>query len=289
MAGKILLQHDGDDHPRVFDAVVAVDAGVDHLFRHAQVTPSTVRDLVFGAIFTRSLEKLKNTAIFIGGSNVAEGEALLAAVQKAFVGPMRCSVLFDANGSNTTAAAAVLAAASHLPLFGAKALVLGTGPVGQRVVQLLALEGADVCIGSRSLSKAADLAKKIGTPDSSARLHPCETSSREHLAAALEAAQVVIAAGPPGVEMLDEALWKAAPNLKVLVDLNAVPPLGVGGVQVFEKAVERHGARCYGAVGVGGLKIKIHRAAVAKLFESNDQVLDAPEILALGKSLLAGG
>ena len=38
-----------------------------------------------------------------------------------------------------------------------------------------------------------------------------------------------------------------------------------------------------GALGVGGLKMKIHKAAVSKLFEAHDQVLDAEEIYALGR------
>ena len=45
----------------------------------------------------------------------------------------------DANGANTTAAAAVLAVEKHVAPAGATALVLGgTGPVGQRVGRLLA-------------------------------------------------------------------------------------------------------------------------------------------------------
>jgi hypothetical protein len=31
--------------------------------------------------------------------------------------------------------------------------------------------------------------------------------------------------------------------------------------------------------------MKLHRAAVAKLFESNDQVMDAEEVYALGEGL----
>ena len=50
---KILIQLDTDPQPSVFDAVVAVDAGVEHLFRHGGVTPANVRDLVYGALFTR--------------------------------------------------------------------------------------------------------------------------------------------------------------------------------------------------------------------------------------------
>ena len=105
----ILIQLDADPHPSVFDSVVAVDAGVDHLLQYANVQPEAVRDLVYGAMFTRGPEDLKHTAIFIGGSDVSAGEALLKAVTKTFFAPLRVSVLMDANGCNTTAAAAVIA------------------------------------------------------------------------------------------------------------------------------------------------------------------------------------
>ena len=137
---KILVQLDTDPQPSVFDGVVAVDAGVDHLFRHGGVTAEQVRDLVYGAMFTRGVDDLRYTAIFVGGADVAAGETLLAAVQEAFFGPMRVSVMLDSNGANTTAAAAVLMAARHCSLAGAQATVLAaTGPVGSRVVRLLAL------------------------------------------------------------------------------------------------------------------------------------------------------
>jgi Fe2+ or Zn2+ uptake regulation protein len=37
--------------------------------------------------------------------------------------------------------------------------------------------------------------------------------------------------------------------------------------------------------GSGGLKLKLHRACVAQLFQSSDQVLDAEEIYALAKTM----
>src|SRR5437016_3996532 len=152
---KILIQLDSDPHPSVFDAVVAVDSGVDQLLQYGGIEPADVRDLVHGAIFTRGPQDLLNTAIFIGGSNVKTGEELLAQVKAAFFGPMRVSVLLDANGANTTAAAAVLAAAKHVELRGATAVVLGgTGPVGERAARLLARQGASVRRGSRSTDRA---------------------------------------------------------------------------------------------------------------------------------------
>ena len=65
---------------------------------------------------------------------------------------------------------------------------------------------------------------------------------------------------------------------KVAIDLNAVPPLGVEGVGVGDKGVDQAGVICYGAIGVGDTKMKVHRAALASLFESNDKILDAEEI-----------
>src|SRR4051794_3702988 len=106
----ILIQLDTDAQPSVFDGVVALDSGVDHLFRHGGIRPEAVRDLVYGALFTRGGADLSRSAIFVGGSDVSASEAVLKAVKDAFFASFRVSVLFDANGSNTTAAAAVLAA-----------------------------------------------------------------------------------------------------------------------------------------------------------------------------------
>ncbi len=46
---KILIQLDTDPHCSAFDAVVALDAGVQHLLSYSGVEPSGVRDLVHGA------------------------------------------------------------------------------------------------------------------------------------------------------------------------------------------------------------------------------------------------
>jgi hypothetical protein len=285
---KILVQLDTDPQPSVFDRVVAVDADVDQLFSYGAVTPETVEPFVHGAIFTRGGKDLAQTAIFISGSNVAAGEALLKKVGRAFFGPMRVSVMMDSNGSNTTAAAAVLSARKHLLLAGADAVVLaGTGPVGLRAAQLLAGEGARVRICSRSLDRAAQACDELRrTAPDGAQLVPSSTATRSDLEAACAGAQLVIAAGAAGIELLPAELREEMSTLKVAIDLNAVPPVGIAGIEVFDKAVTRDGIICYGAIGVGGLKMKIHKAALRKLFESNDQVLDTAGIYRIGESLV---
>lgn len=280
---RILLQLDPDPQPSVFDSVVAVDSDVDQLFRHGNVTVDDVEGLVHGAMFTRGPEDLKSTAIFIGGSNVAAAEALLDATTASFFGPVRNSVMLDPNGSNTTAAAAVYAAMQHVSLAGAVATILGTGPVGVRIARMLVGEGSEIRLVSRSQERAQEACDAIVKKFPEAKLAAFGNPLENSLEKSLQGATVLFAAGPAGVEMVSAELLADAKSLQVAIDLNAVPPLGIAGVEVMDKGKDLNGCICYGAIGVGGMKMKIHKAAIRSLFESNDKLLDAEEIFELAK------
>ena len=283
---RILIQLDSDKHASVFDGVVAVDSGVDHLFQYSQVSVDDVEGLVHGAMFTRGPQDLHQTAVFVGGSDVATGEALAEAATNCFFGPMCVSVMMDSNGANTTAAAAVLAAAREMNLNGVEALVLaGTGPVGLRAGRLLAAQGARVKLGSRSLERAQQAAAAIQSQVDGSEVQGVATATGEETLLAAKDAEVIIAAGAAGIQLISKSVWEQCEQLKVLIDLNAVPPLGIEGVDVLDKAKADGQQILYGAIGVGGTKMKIHKAAIASLFESNEQVLDAEEIYSIGESL----
>jgi hypothetical protein len=284
---RILVQLDCDPQASVFDAVVALDAGADHLLRHGAVTPQNVRGLVYGAMFTRGGEGLKATAIFIGGSDVARCESLLAEVRATFFAGVRVSVMLDPNGANTTAAAAVLAAAKHVPLAGARVVVLGaTGPVGQRVVRLLARQGAQVHAASRSLERAAALAEAVQrVVDGAQHVEAVSTATPEQLRDSVAGRDVVVSAGAPRVTLLPESVRRQATSIRVVIDLNAVPPVGIEGVHPTDDGRRRDDTVCYGALGIGGIKMKIHKAAIERLFQANDLLLDAEEIFQLGTAL----
>lgn len=283
---KILIQFDTDPQPSTFDRVVAVDADVDELFSYGGIRPENVEPLVHGAMFTRGPKDLSNTAIFIGGTNVADGERLFEKVQKTFFGPVRVSVMMDSNGSNTTAAAAVLSARKHLTLSKAKALILGgTGPVGQRAAQLLAAQGTEVRVASRTLDRAQKTCEAVKAAAASTLVTPCAIGNDAELQAACQDVELIIAAGAAGVVLLPENVRKSLSSLKVAIDLNAVPPAGIPGIEVMDKAAQRDGITCYGAIGVGGLKMKIHKASVRQLFATSDQILDTVAIYKIGESL----
>jgi hypothetical protein len=282
----ILIQLDTDPFPSTFDRVVAIDAGVDELFSYGGVTPDSVEPLVHGAIFTRRPSDLMKTAIFVGGSNVAAGETLLKAVRKSLFGPFKVSIMMDSNGSNTTAAATVLAAAKHLDLANTTAVILGgTGPVGCRAAQLLLGHGATVRLVSRSLDRSAATCQMLSNLTDNAKLTPHESSTESGLASACEGANLLIAAGAAKTRLISAGQLSSMTSLKLMIDLNAVAPSGIEGVEVMDKARDHSGVLAYGAIGVGGMKMKIHHAAVQALFQANDRVFDTSAIYDLAKSL----
>jgi hypothetical protein len=61
--------------------------------------------------------------------------------------------------------------------------------------------------------------------------------------------------------------------------------LGIEGVDVNDDGMTRDGVICFGALGVGNFKTKLHKACVGKLFDRNDQVLDAETIADIAKEL----
>lgn len=280
---RILLQLDTDPAPSVFDRVVAIDAGVDELFSYGGVTVENVTPLVHGVMFTRGPADLHHSAIFIGGSNVAAGESLLKQIRQTFFGPLRVSVMLDSNGSNTTAAAAVRAAASHLTLNESRAVVLGgTGPVGERAARILAGEGASVVVASRSVDRAEQVCERIRAAVPEARLIP-SLSTPDALSAQAKGTHLLLAAGAAGVQFLSQSERASWTDLKVAIDLNAVPPVGLEGIEVTDRAVQQGNVLCYGAIGIGGSKMKLHKRALQHLFEKNESILDVNEIYELSR------
>ena len=218
---RILIQLDSDAQASVFDGVVAIDAGVEHLFRHGRVTAEQVRDLVYGAMFTRGPAELHNTAIFVGGADVAAGQALLERVTECFFGPMRVSIMLDANGANTTAAAAVISAARHIELRDTTILVLAaTGPVGQRAAQLLAMQGAHVRLGSRRLARAESACSVIAEKTERASVSAHQTATAQETNQARELAHRTMEA-MGGAEGLDTIRYLRF-DFQVEVDGNKV-------------------------------------------------------------------
>ncbi len=148
----------------------------------------------------------------------------------------------------------------------------------------VAKEGAEVSITSRQKARAEAAAKVIANRFG-VMPHPIEAVDNAARARAVKDAQIVFAAGAIGVELLKATDWQNTPSIEMLADCNAQPPLGIEGVEAMDKGKERDGKLTFGALGIGGLKLKLHRGCIGQLFESADQVLDAEDIYALAKEM----
>ena len=204
-------------------------AGVDHLLQYGNVQAESVTSLVHGAMFTRGGEDLGQTAIFIGGSNVHTAEELMKSVSKVFFGPVRVSVMLDANGCNTTAAAAVVAASHRISLEPLHLCSVERAPWDN------AWHNCLLWMERKSHSRVVHRRKQIrfaarNTKQSAGRTqsdgNDLETLlSDPHF---LNQQQIIIACGAAGVELLNEDQIQKLSNLSVAIDLNAVPPAGLG-------------------------------------------------------------
>jgi methylenetetrahydrofolate/methylenetetrahydromethanopterin dehydrogenase (NADP+) len=281
---RLLLQLDTSKHPSVFDRVVAYDGGADAVMSYGEVTEETVRDLVHGAIFTRGPKDLHNTGIFVGGTEMVRRRAAAGRRAEGVFGPMRVSVMLDSSGSNTTAVAAVVKLQQAAGDIRGSRIVItaGTGPVGARAAGLLARAGADVVVTSRkpvAEEFLGSLRERFG-----GRIESATLTGPSGARALLESADLLLNTGPAGVRLVPRDAWVGR-RLRVVADLNAVPPAGVEGVEPQDDGASGDGVTAFGALGIGKLKMKLHKACIARLFERNDHVLDVEAIAELAQTL----
>ena len=285
---NLLILLDTDPQPSAFDQVVAHDAGADAVLAYGGVTPDNCFSLVEGAIYTRAPKDKRHTAILIGGSDLTQAQALADAVQSQFFSNFRVSVALDANGCNTTAAAAVATLGAAHPLDGACAAVLaGTGPVGLRATAMLAQSGTRVRLTSRKLERAQQacggLAERYGV-----QAEPMAVTNAAETAAAIDGAAIVLATGQTGVQLLPLEIRRSAASLRAVADAGTCPPLGIEGMELGDRGRRDGEALLFGGLAVGSLKLRTQRTMIGRLFENPDQTWDAAEALALARELHEG-
>lgn len=272
---KILIQLDTDQHPSAFDAIAAYDADVDIVIGYGEITAENLTGVVQGAIFPRGPDGLANTAFWVGGSKVRDGEAVFEAAQKLFFKPFNPSIMLDSDGSNTTSAAAVARVRGAVDLTGTKAAVIGVGPVGLRTAQLLRREDAEVTMftfppdtmeGKHRRASGIPVAEEAG-------FEVIEPSSSGELDSGLAGRAVIYAAGPAGIQILRRSGWSQE-GVRVVVDYSAADPVGVEGVDRGDSLEEEDGVLKLGALAVGGPKMKLQKACIQALFENKGTVLD---------------
>jgi methylenetetrahydrofolate/methylenetetrahydromethanopterin dehydrogenase (NADP+) len=284
---KILIQLDTDEHPSTFDSMVAHDAGVDALLRYGGIEADAVRGLVQSAYFTRPPGD-SNLAIWVGGSSVGAGEEVLEQVKESFFGPFRVSVMLDSNGCNTTACTTVARLDTEIDLDGRKVIIVGAGAVGLRAAKLLIDEGCDVTVSGipKDRFEGKEYRRARGLTTAEERdIRIAEPEDDDALKKLLDGASLVLAAGPAGIELLPENVWRELDSIEVLADFNAAEPLGIAGTDAQDDMKDYDGKKVLGALAIGGPKMKVHKTCVRRLFETNEAELDVDGVYEIAKEL----
>ena len=247
-----------------FDANMAYDAGWNSIIPYTSVEMDEIKNLVQDAIFSRSASALKNTGIFFGGRDTHIAMDMIDEAKKSMVPPFEVSVFADPSGAFTTAAGMVAVTEKALKEnfnIGFKDLKIvilgGTGPVGVASAVITAKAGADVYIVGRKLEKTQKVAAICNERYGSKNVKAGEDSQKESI---LSDTDIVFGTAAAGIEIMDDNLVKNSKKLKICADTNAVPPLGIAGVNVADNIVkmENSPSGCFGigALAIGNVKYK---------------------------------
>ena len=207
---------------------------------------------------------------------------MLAAIQAKFFAKFRVSVMFDSNGSNTTASAAAtwLATTAHSQGKRAGEMLAGTGPGGQRAAGLLAREGAQVAITGRKLGVVQAACESLKTAFRRRHRSPSKRPPAKTAAARWKARKIVLATGRRRHHSARRRPMAATPHLGVDRRCQCLAARRHrSGIGMSDRGVASHGKLpVFGPLGLSALKLAVHRACIARLFEQNDLLLDAAEI-----------
>lgn len=281
---KILVYISPEKYSSLFDQILGYDGGADVVVPYSETNNEDLRDVVYSCVFTRGSSGRQNTAIFIGGPDVNRGQEFLEEILSIFEElPMdfRVSVVADPHGAHTTASACTIKIKDALggKLKGLNATILaGTGPVGQSTSILLSKEGCNVTLTSRRLEKAEKICETI-KKKYRVNIKPAQAADDKSTEAAVRDADIVVSTGPEAVTLLPKKIWLKQPKIKVLADVNAVPPYGIEGVEGRDDGRKIEGDRIsIGALCIGSLKIKCHHQIIKSLFEEKGAVFDLEKI-----------
>lgn len=297
----VLYMLDPMPHNSPFDINMAIDANYDVVLPINHVKLEEIYGLTQDAIFSRGPQGTKNTGMFIGGRDIGLAMQMMDAARKAMVPPFQVSVMADPSGGFTTAAALVALVERELQqkhgcnLQGLKSVVFGgTGPVGLATGVIAALCGAEsTIVDHASLDNALEKATHYSRLFDTQLEGTCAASEADkvHL---LHEADVVFCCARAGVQVLKAPVLAEARKLKVAGDVNAVPPLGIDGIQLKDLGVPlKHAVTSPGAVGIGALaigdfKYKLQHALLKDLLNKEQPLfVDFREAFAEARKLLA--
>ena len=297
-APHLLFFLDTDRIASPFDVCMAYDAGFDAVIPYENVTPEDAKKIVQDAIFSRGPKGVKHTCFFIGGKDVEKAEEISEVVKNTMFPPFEASIIIDPGGAYTTAAAAVAkveeAVASHElgSLKDKTCAVFGTGVVGRIIAVLLTRLGCDVTIVSLNPKRAhgdeyaAELAESLRNRYG-AEVQGVFAPTPARKLEVLRKAEVIFCAAARGVRVIEKKLLQKLKLLKVMADINAIPPLGIEGIKLEDDMREiMPGIFGIGALTIGRLKHKVEKEMLREVRRNGKGTYNYNFALELARKLL---
>lgn len=294
----LLFYLDTDVKASPFDICMAYDVGYNAVIPYENVTPEDASTIVQDALLSRGPKGVKHTAFLIGGKNAERAEDVFKAVKDAMFPPFKTSIVVDPAGAYTTAAAMVAKTESALLASKLGALadktcaILGTGAVGQIAAVLLAKMGCNVMIVSLNPKRIdgkehAEGIAKLLNKDHGVQVQGIFAPTPASKIEVLKKADVIMLAGIKGARLVDKQMLNEVKHMKVLIDINAVPPLGVEGIELKDDMREMMpGIFTIGALTVGNLKHKLEKEILKEARNSGKEVYNYNIALPMARNLL---
>lgn len=280
----VIIFMDTDKHASPFDILTAIDLFPDAVtLKYENVAVEDVEKIVYDALFPRGPEGAKHTKLFINGKDFKKTNEILEKARNCMVPPFEISIIVDPKGAYTTATAAVaktleLSLEKGLGTFENKVITVlaGTGPVGQTAARLYASEKAEVILTSRSLQKASSVVTRINEDCEIDRVRGIEAQTPRDIGEALEKADIVLSTGAAGTELLPlDVLKRCGKKVRIVADINAIPPLGVEGLFSNADGTEiLPNVYGIGALTIGKLKNKVEAELMKRAVEAPKGIFD---------------
>ncbi len=293
---KIMIFLSTDEYPSPFDIQMMYDSGADHVIYYGNVDSKKAKQLIMDSMFPRGPEGVVYTGMFIGGTNVEECLAIADVAKKTMFPPFQIATIIDPQGGYTTAAALVakvercLKDKFNLDISDATvAVVGGAGKVGGNAVLLLAKDGAKVRIVDILLDLAKKRKEEVNKVVGEERVEVFEEEPRspDVMERALKGADVIITAGPPGLQLVPKSVLEKITECKVAADVNAVPPLGIEGLKSSKDCKAFLGnIHGIGALAIGPLKNQVEMELIKRALNEPSGFFELDEMHKVAKSLL---
>lgn len=251
-----------------FDVNMAYEADFNGVIPYTNVELDDIHTLTQDTIFSRGPKGVKRTGIFIGGRDFALAIDMLKRAKAAMVPPFEVSVFADPSGAITTAAAIVASIERWVDLQNKGDLsdknlaIIGTGPVAVCAGILASQCGARVSLVSYLGPKVAQQIADQYNRQFDVDMKGAGSQTETEVDAFMGDTHIVLGAAKAGIRVLRSDQLAKANQLIVAADVNAVPPLGIEGIDVNDmgKVLEATPSNAVGigALAIGDIKYKVH-------------------------------